>query len=125
MRTQDRIKYLVLAILEEWKTQGDENLPIIKLKDEQIRKALRKLPEAIREEFPTQIAEDLSCEFCVLAFGEWKFIKFDSFSWLLVRADCIRETQIVWTNSVYVASIRTKLPLDEICVMLHVENEIL
>lgn len=123
MERHNRINYLVLAILTEWKIQS-RNLPIIKLKDEQIRKALRKMPESVREQFEPHIKEILQTESCVNEFGQWHFIEHDSFSWLLVHADCMKET-IVWPEAVFIATLRTKLPLDEICVMLHVETEIL
>lgn len=123
MERQNRIGYLVLSILSEWKAQS-HNLPIIKVKDEHIRKALRKMPERKREQFAALIGEMLQSDSCVNEFGQWYFVEHDSFSWLFVHADCMKE-KIVWPDAVYLASVRTKLPLDEICVMLHVETEIL
>ena len=123
MERHNRINYLVLAILTEWKIQS-RNLPIIKLKDEQIRKALRKMPESVREQFEPHIKEVLQTESCVNEFGQWHFIEHDSFSWVVVHADCMKET-IVWHEAVIIETLTTKLPLDEICVMLHVETEIL
>ena len=123
MGRHTRIDYLVLSILSEWKAQS-RSLPIIKVKDEHIRKALRKMPESVREQFALLITELLNCDCCVNEFGQWHFVEHDSFSWLLVHSDCMKE-KIIWPDAVYIASVRTKLPLDEICVMLHVESEIL